>query len=147
MEDEIKTYRKFYDAVEANIIRSKLLDNDIECFLTDENTTYLLWYIAPAHGGVRLMMKKKDFERADLVLSQIINVDIMEFSDSEFKCPYCSSTNVSYGPSTKRRLSFVGIFLSIITFTPSPFANKVFHCHQCGHEFKKIKATNANKRV
>ena len=67
--DKIIVFQTFYNPIEANIIKSRLMDAGIQCFLSDENIGGQLGY-NQAIGGVRLHLFEKDAETARDLLSE-----------------------------------------------------------------------------
>ncbi|HEY3430530.1 MAG TPA: DUF2007 domain-containing protein [Cyclobacteriaceae bacterium] len=67
-QDEIVVYRRFENAIDANIIKTKLDANGIPCFLTEENLAnlYPLQNFLPM--GVRLHLFARDVDWANSVL-------------------------------------------------------------------------------
>jgi DNA-directed RNA polymerase subunit RPC12/RpoP len=55
--------------------------------------------------------------------------------DSEIKCPFCLSEEVS-----KPRPSPLGFVVGVLTLGfPLPFFKKIYHCFDCGSDFKRKK--------
>lgn len=128
-------YRRFYDPIEANIILSKLQANGINCFLTNEHATTLLWHLSVAHGGVNIMLDKSDFDKANLIL-QDKPIVIDELDSEEHRCPNCNSNNTKFGSQSKQRINWIQIIFSFLLVGPAPIINKVFHCFNCGNNFE-----------
>lgn len=68
--DDIVVYKRFENAIEANIIKAKLDANDIPCFLTEENLANLYPTLNLLSNGVRLHLFAKDVEWANEVLKE-----------------------------------------------------------------------------
>ena len=71
MEDKIIVYSTYYNPIEANIIKARLEDSDIPCFLTDENMVTSYGLYNQAIGGVKLNVFEKDVERINALLAEI----------------------------------------------------------------------------
>jgi hypothetical protein len=67
--DKIIVFETFYNPIEANIVKSRLLDNGVQCFLSDENIGSQLGY-NQAIGGVRLHLFEKDVELVNRILAE-----------------------------------------------------------------------------
>lgn len=140
MEDKIIVYSTFYNPIEANIVKSRLEDSDIPCFLTDENIATIQPLYNQAIGGVKLNVFERDVERINLLLKEqqsFIEDDpetIVE--EDSITCVKCGSTNVSFGQATKKRFSCWVVIVSLLFFVYPFKANKCYHCYDCGHEFK-----------
>ena len=69
MSEKLITIATFNQPIEANIAKTRLASEDIECFLLDENATALggeLNYIAT--GGIKLQVRESDAETASAIL-------------------------------------------------------------------------------
>jgi hypothetical protein len=146
MEDKIIVHSTYYNPIEANIIKSRLEDSDIPCFLTDENLATINPLYNQAIGGVKLNVFEKDVDQINLLLSEepteleteknTFETDNEVIETDKVICENCGSDNVSFGQATKNRFSWWVVILSMV-FWSYPFkANKCFHCYNCGHEFK-----------
>lgn len=137
--DKIIVHSTYYNPIEANIVKGRLEDSDIPCFLTDENVATINPLYNQAIGGVKLNVFEKDMPRINELLTDIlpdIETDVDEVSEEQILCEKCGSNNVGYGQATKRRFNWLVTVVSLI-FTIYPFkANNCYHCYNCGHEFK-----------
>lgn len=118
------------DSTEAHLIKGRLANEGIECFLTNENYTGLYpgrnnWF---GHG-IQIMVDKKDEEKAREVIQ-----DTLEQIDEELICPYCKSTDIvvsAGGNSLFRLLSVLGSLLAAFPHgTPKP----KYYCKRCGNK-------------
>ncbi len=148
--DKIVIFETYYNPIEASIVKERLIDSGIQCFLSDENTITVNPLYNQALGGVKLHLFEHDVEAAKSILQdediQIpLEAEVAEFADladavpEEMKtdevCPRCGSHHVGYVQATKNRF---GIFTVIISFLLMiyPFsAKKTHHCFNCEHEF------------
>ncbi len=142
MEDKIIVHSTYYNPIEANIIKTRLEDSDIPCFLTDENVATINPLYNQAIGGVKLNVFERDVERINALLSENLlglpenEPENIDASEDKILCENCSSDNVSWGQATKNRFSWWVTVLSFF-FIVYPFkANQCYHCYNCGHEFK-----------
>jgi len=142
MDSNIIVYKSFYNPIEANIVRAKLEDSGIHCFLTDENISILQPLYNQAIGGVKLHVFEQDKPEIDLLLAkehgQVIYEELSPdktAGESITICAKCGSTNVAYGQATKNRYSWwvaiVALMLAVYPFK----VNMCFHCYDCGNEF------------
>ncbi|TKC05480.1 DUF2007 domain-containing protein [Pedobacter polaris] len=140
MEDKIVVYSSYYNPIEANIIKSRLEDSDIPCFLTDEHVATIQPMYNQAIGGVKLNVFEKDIERINILLNE--EQDFIEdnaetiIEEDKVECEKCGSTNVSFGQATKKRFSWWVTIISLLFFIYPFKANKCYHCYECGNEFK-----------
>lgn len=70
-EDQIITFKTFYDPMLAQIVRAKLEANGIECFLSDESMAAFNPLFDSTTGGVKLNILAKDLQLA----TQIADAD------------------------------------------------------------------------
>lgn len=73
--DNIITYQSYYDPMLAHIIRTKLEDNDIPCFIADENTLVANPIYNQALGGIKLKIFERDVDRVNEILSREDDLD------------------------------------------------------------------------
>lgn len=64
------TIRRFSSVMDAHIVRVLLENNDIPCEVFDENVATANPLYIQAIGGVRLMVKEQDEEKALEILEQ-----------------------------------------------------------------------------
>jgi len=137
MEDRIIVHSTYYNPMEAAIIKARLEDSGIPCFLTDENVATINPLYNQAIGGVKLNVFEKDVERIDALLAEHNLLPQTDNGETEkVICPQCGSSNVGLGQATRKRFSWwvtlVSLVLSIYPFK----ANQCYHCYDCGYEFK-----------
>ncbi|WP_316812967.1 DUF2007 domain-containing protein [Pedobacter heparinus] len=66
--DKIIVFETFYDPIAAHMVKSRLLDAGIQCFLADENMGSQIGY-NQAIGGVKLNLFERDVEAAKAILA------------------------------------------------------------------------------
>jgi hypothetical protein len=69
-DSKIVTIRRFLHLQDALVAKSALESAGIECFLADEDSIRLDWFISNALGGIKLWVKEKDAHEADELLAQ-----------------------------------------------------------------------------
>ena len=62
--------RRYRDMPQAFVEKSVLEDAGIECFLQDDNVVRMDWLWSNAMGGIKLVVRQKDVEEAESILSQ-----------------------------------------------------------------------------
>ncbi|WP_367867486.1 DUF2007 domain-containing protein [Pedobacter sp. WC2423] len=134
--DKIVIFETFYNPIEANIVKSRLMDADIQCFLSDENTIIMNPLYTQALGGVKLHLFERDVDLARSILGETIPVlETSEEEKGEYICPKCGSRNVGYVQATKRRFGILTMLVSIAFFVYPFHVKKVHHCFNCLHEY------------
>ncbi len=139
---KIVVYETFYNPIEANIIKSKLLDSGVQCFLSDENTLTVNPLYNQALGGVKLHVFERDVPLVRSILNEGSEEgleDVEHAEDAErisgITCPNCGSDNVGYVQATKERFGILTILVSLLLMVYPFRAKKVHHCFNCQHEF------------
>lgn len=147
-EDKIVVYQTYIDPNQAHIIKGLLDSYGIRCFLSDENMVTLNAMYSSAIGGVKLNVFETDIDRISAILeSENGNLDATpesEKEESKIACPKCNSVNVAFGGSVKKKFGLsTALMFSVITsffLVVYPFKmRKLYHCFECGHEFKNVK--------
>jgi DNA-directed RNA polymerase subunit RPC12/RpoP len=122
-EDRIVVLREFDNAIQANIIKTKLDAFDIPCFLTEEN----LANIYPAQPvlsiGVRLHVFQNDVDQANIILEE----QNLSVSEESVMCPRCGSNHIEH-PS--RIINMIRSTFSFIFNVPEHY-----NCLRCGNDF------------
>lgn len=136
--DKIIVFETYYNPMEANIIKARLMDSGIQCFLSDENMITVNPLYNQALGGVKLHLFQKDAGHArELLKDQDFQIDeepVAE-ADNAVACPKCGSTNVGYVQATKNRFSILTMFVSLLLLVYPFYAKKTHHCFNCENEF------------
>jgi hypothetical protein len=118
--------------IDANIILGRLQEEDIECWLKDENTLTIMPIWNQATGGIRIMVAKEDVEKTLKLLNQF-----REEKRSKQPCIYCGSLNIELVSTPRKAINWIS---AITTFFLGDYAmtvEKVYHCFDCKREFKE----------
>ena len=67
---ELVILNTFTSIFEANLFKSKLESEGIECFIDDENIGSMNFLYGSAVGGVKLKVRKSDYDKARKVLKE-----------------------------------------------------------------------------
>ncbi|HEV8286966.1 MAG TPA: DUF2007 domain-containing protein [Chitinophagaceae bacterium] len=59
------------DYIEANIIRCRLEQEEIVCWLKDENTVTITPFLSNSIGGIKLMVAEPQIQRALELINQV----------------------------------------------------------------------------
>lgn len=118
------------NSIEANLIKTKLDDSEIFCFLTNENFSSIMpQYFQMLGSGVRVMVNEEDFNDA---------VEILGLNDkSEVKCPECNSANISSALGKGKFKKIITIILSLFILSPISNIRVKYICRDCKNEFEK----------
>lgn len=134
--DKIIVLTTFYNPIEANIVKARLLDSGVQCFLSDENSITLNPLYTQAYGGVRLHVFEKDIPMAKSILQD----ENVQLPDEETEpgvevCPSCGSNHVGYVQATKKRFGLLTMIVSFALMIYPFHVKKTYHCFDCEHEF------------
>ena len=136
--DKIIVFETYYNPIEANIVKARLMDSGIQCFLSDENMITVNPLYNQALGGVKLHLFQKDAEQArELLMDQDVQIteEAGPEAESVGECPKCGSANVGYVQATKDRFSILTMFVSLLLLVYPFYAKKTHHCFNCENEF------------
>lgn len=127
---EFIAIRSFDNYVSAHIAMGRLLEDNVNAWLKDENTVTIDPILTNAVGGIKLMVAALQAERAIAILREIENIH-----KAATPCPDCGSLNFEL-VSTPRKLSnwasaLIGFFITSYAIP----VEKVNHCFDCNHEF------------
>lgn len=136
MNPQFITIKTFDNPVEANIVKAKLMDAEIYCFLKDENYVSLNLLHSNLVGGIKLQVSEED---APLAI-ELLNLSEQAYK-KELKCEICYSDNVHFLNSRKNVGNWLAIIYSFIfcyfSWALVPlFAKKVYYCENCKNEYE-----------
>ena len=127
----LQTLKTFDHVMEAHLLKLKLEDEGINCFLKDVFLVGLDPLYASALGGIKLQVNKNDWEKALKILAIIEQSNHMETP----ACPQCNS--VDYYENHKSFKSGKGLLALCFSFLflVYPIYHKyVRKCKKCGLE-------------
>jgi len=115
--------------IEAYFLKNSLENENIDCFLTNENfTTLVPIYNGMLGAGIQLMIDEKDYVKS----SELIHKPA---ANDRILCPNCNSTNISFGFGSKKGLKTLGVVMSLITLVPFGNIKRYYYCKDCKCEF------------
>ncbi|TKC07211.1 putative signal transducing protein [Pedobacter frigoris] len=144
--DKIVIFETYYNPIEASIVKERLIDSGIQCFLSDENTITINPLYNQALGGVKLHLFERDVEAAKSILQdEDVQIHLKEVTDAEEEapvdvqsteiCPNCGSAHVGYVQATKKRFGIFTMIISLLLMVYPFSAKKTHHCFNCEYEF------------
>ena len=135
---ELITLKAFDTAIEAHILKNKLEDEGIVCYIFDENIVTLNPLLNFAVGGVKLKIPKQDASKAKEILTEMDLVPYTDDEDNIIKCPNCGSQSFySDYKSMKNPKGFFAWFASFLLGIFPIYAKSVYKCKECNTEFEK----------
>ena len=114
-------------SIDANLLKNRLENDGIECFLINDNFSNLMpIYYGMLGSGVQVVVRTEDFEKAS---------NFIKPKTQGAACPSCGSSNIelkSERPKRKWQLLFIGILLSGL------MGNLLtdYSCLDCSEEFR-----------
>ena len=130
--------RTYTVSVTAQITKTKLESEGVECFLFDEHTATVYPLFDTAIGGIRLMVKEQDLARAQAILSEVEKTPLTNDEGEIITCPNCQSDRIISNFNSTKGLRAVVTFLLTFLLLIYPFYLKRVHrCLECKHEFKR----------
>lgn len=126
-----RTIASFSDDIEANLIRGKLQDAGIKCFLLNENINTLMPHYSNMTGGIKLMVNEYDYDRAYMILYNINTGSISK----DIECPNCSSGNIKFRYGSSFLSSLWLLFLTMFSTALMHKQRNKCICKDCGLKF------------
>lgn len=134
---ELVTIRTFDNALEANIVKSKLESENIPCTLFDENIVGLNPLYNITVGGIKLKIHEMDVDRALQIIEESEKLEQNSLDKEAITCPNCQSMDVYTGfKSMKSTKGILSAIISFVFFVYPIYYKTVYKCKNCGKEFK-----------
>ncbi|MES2456399.1 MAG: DUF2007 domain-containing protein [Bacteroidota bacterium] len=135
--DKIIVFNSYYNPIEANIVKTRLIDSGVQCFLSDENMITVNPLYNQALGGVKLHIFEKDIDLVRSILEdKDIELSVESLEQSAEICPQCGSNHVGFVQSVKNKPGILTLLSALFLMLLYPFqTKKVHHCFNCNHEF------------
>jgi DNA-directed RNA polymerase subunit RPC12/RpoP len=117
------------NVVEASLIKGRLENEGIYCFIINENFSTLMPHYSRMLGaGIQIMVSDKDYEQA---------IEVLQLNKKqENVCPNCGSNNVKIGLGRNKFKKIIAIVISVLSSIPFNNINSSFQCKDCKSEFK-----------
>ena len=127
--DRLVQIAAFQHQIGAHLCKARLESEGIDCFLADENLSYLGPF-AGEHRGIKLQVRESDAGEAVEILRQ--DPPETEVEIEGLRCPRCGSPDV-----TRQKHSPALIFMSLLLLgIPFLFMRKKWNCRACWHTWK-----------
>jgi predicted RNA-binding Zn-ribbon protein involved in translation (DUF1610 family) len=138
-EEDIVTFDTYYDPMLAQIIRTRLEDNGIPCFVVDENLGTLYPAYNATAGGIKVKIFARDMEKSKAIIAEDDTTNVESLTEDEIEnsvfCPHCGSNKVQYGLAEKPNKGWFGKLFSAVGLSEIN-AKHQFHCFNCGKNFE-----------
>ena len=129
---------------EAHLAKGVLESEGLDVQIKDEMTAQVNNFYSTAIGGVKLLVRQEDAERAYNVLKESGYIKEEEKTEKEEttletfskeysqQCPYCQSDNVI----KQKTPGYIVLFSILLLGIPLPFMKKTYYCFDCRKEWK-----------
>lgn len=118
--------------VSAHLAQGRLQEENINCWLKDENTITINPILTNAVGGIKLMVAEVQLTRA----LSILNSDRLEYKQ-QHPCPKCGSVNIELVSTPRKTSNWLGTIVNLLLNGGAPMPiDKVYHCFDCGNEYE-----------
>ncbi len=127
---------------EAHMVQGYLQSEGIETIMKNEMITQVYNLYSNAVGGVEILVKNEDLERAIQLLEkggyikhekpQIIEKVKLEKGTIKTQCPFCQSENIGKAKSP----DYFMLVASLLLGTIIPILRRSNKCFDCGKEWK-----------
>jgi predicted nucleic-acid-binding Zn-ribbon protein len=134
---KLVTIAQFDNNMDAHLLKSRIEDEEILCFLNDEYMMGVTPMLNFSLGGVRVKVREEDEARAREIMEEIENTFHIDDNDNIITCPNCGSTDFYHGiksiKSAKSKFSMIiALLLSVFPFS----SDSVNKCKVCDTEFE-----------
>jgi DNA-directed RNA polymerase subunit RPC12/RpoP len=131
--------KTFDNSMDAHMLKSRLENEGIKCFLFDEETVTINPLFAQAIGGIKLKVYQDDMPIVREILKDISETPLTDEEGEAILCPNCSSTKINTGfRSVSGWRGVVFTFVAFMSLTFSPFIKTRYYCLKCEHVFKRV---------
>jgi predicted RNA-binding Zn-ribbon protein involved in translation (DUF1610 family) len=134
---ELRILQSFSNYMEAHIVMGRLEEEGIRCWLKDENTVTTGPFLTNAVGGVKIMVAKDQWERANALLQ-----DMNAERRKKFSCPQCGSSDIELVTTPRKLSNWLGAIGGFLFGDFAIGVDKVWHCFNCKAEFKEPKESD-----
>ena len=125
----------FDDSVSAHLVKTRLENEGIKCFIFDEHINNVMPIYGQAVGGIRIKIKEEDVLKAKQLIEEWELRPFLNQSNETLTCTSCGAQELYAGfKSFKTRLGWLTLAISFL-FMIYPFYSKtVYRCKNCGEE-------------
>lgn len=134
MEEQFQIVGRYQYSSEALIFKGKLESEGIEVYIRDNNIVDSNPLYSNAVGGIKLFVKSEDFEKAQLVLSDVSQYSLNE-NNQLIKCPKCNAEQIEMVTSIKDIRSFLAFLFSVLVVYMPFYSKHKYKCQSCKFEF------------
>lgn len=130
------TIRTFDNSFEAHLLKCKLENEGIPCYIFDENTVSINPLYNITVGGIKLKINQADADKALEIINDVEEAKLTDDNNEVIKCPNCGSEEYYTGfKSMKGIKGFLSIIVSFLLVVFPIYYKTLNKCKSCGHEF------------
>jgi len=134
MQEQFQIVGRYQYSSEALIFKGKLESEGIEVYIRDNNIVDSNPLYSNAVGGIKLFVKSEDFDKAQLVLSDVSQYSLNE-NNQLINCPKCNAEQVEMVTSIKDIRSFLAFLFSVLVVYMPFYSKHKYKCQSCKFEF------------
>ena len=129
------TAQNFDDSVSAHLVKTRLENEGIKCFIFDEHINNVMPIYGQAVGGIRIKIKEEDVLKAKQLIEEWELRPFLNQSNETLTCTSCGAQELYAGfKSFKTSRGWLTLAISFL-FMIYPFYSKtVYRCKNCGEE-------------
>ena len=129
---DLITVKTFQSSVDANIWKSKLESEGIQCVLFDENIVSVNPLYNVTVGGIKLKIHPTDVEKASEIVEEM---NLAEKSDNRVHCIKCGSQELITIAEIKK--GWVATLIEFYYLIVPVDRKMSYQCKNCGEEFRQ----------
>jgi len=130
---EFINIRSYDNYINANMQLGMLQEQDINCYIKDEQTITIDPLLSPAIGGMKLMVAEVQVERALKILEEAETAWL-----ETVPCPSCGSLSLKKVVETKHFDTTWGKLKSLLANGQATEVKTFYTCTNCNHVFDEI---------
>ena len=120
----------------ANMTLGLLQENNVNCYLKDENIVTVDPLLSPAIGGIKLLVEENDFADAEGLIK-----DAEAAYLKEIPCPNCKSFSLVVEEKTDNPSGFWEKLKNQVAYGQTSTYSKMYRCNNCKKCFSELPLT------
>ena len=120
----------------ANMTLGLLQENNVNCYLKDENIVTVDPLLSPAIGGIKLLVEENDFADAEGLIK-----DAEAAYLKEIPCPNCKSLSLVVEEKTDNPTGFWEKLKNQVAYGQTSTYSKMYRCNNCKKGFSELPLT------
>ena len=117
----------------ANMTLGLLQENNINCYLKDENIITVDPLLSPAIGGIKLLVDENDYSDAESLIKQA-EVAYLK----EIPCPECKSPSLVVEETVNHPDGFWDKLINRVAYGQTSTYSKKYRCTNCNQVFSEL---------